>query len=114
MIFRSLCVGIMICTCGIAKELHAFQSDGMTLLRVGDTVVITTPPLNKNINWIHWKVQGKSIILAEKSGDRIKDGYRFVFKAVLPGESVIVASRSIYGKKNANQITNTYYKVLVK
>jgi len=72
-----------------------------TLMLVDDVAKIQTGPLHKNINYVKCDIQGKAVSFIEKFGNPAL-GYSFRFKAIRPGEAVVLEKISRFGKKKEN------------
>ncbi len=73
----------------------------MNLMLVGDEAVIKSASLHKNINYVKCEVQGEAVSFAGKSGTP-SSGYSFRFKAIKPGDVVIMEKISKLGKREEN------------
>ncbi|WP_456392615.1 hypothetical protein, partial [Nitratifractor sp.] len=83
------------------------------LLKVHETFTIQCRPLHKNINWLRYEVQGDAIRLLQRSGDRIKTGYRFEFEARKEGNATLIRTISRYGKRSRDQRETSRYLIVV-
>ena len=92
------CFWILIfCNCAFS-HIFPLHPDKVNLLIVGEKALIKTQALDKNTKRIVCKTSGEAIRLIKRQGTP-STGYIFEFKAVKPGEAVIIEEVVKHGKQ---------------
>ncbi len=89
-----------------ARLLH-LTSNRINLMIVGEEAEIRTSPMNKNISHVECIVRGGCVSLVNKTGNP-QQGYTFRFRALRPGEAVILEEISKFGKSGKNVETKNF------